>query len=115
MVVCASQPLTSRSDAMMTWILAMVAVLLLGGVAVVAAGRGAPMRQQDPDRSGELPGPGPLTAADLREVRFSTVVRGYAMAEVDALLSRLERQLAELERPPGAPDEGDAGDDAHRG
>ncbi|WP_235737921.1 hypothetical protein [Nocardioides alcanivorans] len=40
---------------MMMWILAMVAVLLLGGVAVVASGYGAPMRHQGPDRSGELP------------------------------------------------------------
>lgn len=94
---------------MMPWILAMVAVLALGGVAAVAAGRGEPMREQGPDRAGRLPTPGPITARDLSEVRFSTVVRGYSMREVDELLQRLQRQLSEQyagpaseATPPGA-------------
>jgi DivIVA domain-containing protein len=37
---------------------------------------------------------GPLTAQDLRAIRFPIVFRGYRPAEVDALLERLERQLA---------------------
>ena len=41
---------------------------------------------------------GPLTAADLRRVRFSTAFRGYRMSEVDTLLDRL---AAEMERPAG--------------
>ena len=41
-------------------------------------------------------GDGPLTALDLRRVRFSTAFRGYRMSEVDALLDRLS---AELDRP----------------
>lgn len=86
---------------MMFWILAMVAVLALGGVAAVAAGRGEPMREQGPDRAGRLPTAGPITARDLSEVRFSTVVRGYSMREVDELLQRLQQQLAaQHEEPP---------------
>ena len=45
-----------------------------------------------------LPVDGPLTARDLRSVRFSTAVRGYRMSEVDALLDRL---AAELDPAPG--------------
>jgi DivIVA domain-containing protein len=39
------------------------------------------------------PTDGPLTARDLRAVRFSTAVRGYRMSEVDALLDRLAAEL----------------------
>lgn len=92
---------------MMMWILVIVAVLLLGGVAVVAAGHGAPMKGQGADSSGQLPPDGPVTAQHLREVRFSTVVRGYSMREVDALLHRLERQLAVQHRPGTEPVDGD--------
>ncbi len=99
---------------MMMWILAVVAVLLLGGVAVVAAGGGAPMKEQGPDRSGRLPaGDGPVSARELRQARFSTVVRGYSMTEVDELLTRLERQLAAAEAPAPDPVDGPGrGDDA---
>jgi len=40
-----------------------------------------------------VPADGPLTAGDLRRVRFSTAVRGYRMSEVDALLDRLAAEL----------------------
>ena len=36
-----------------------------------------------------VPADGPLTADDLRRVRFSLAFRGYRMSEVDALLDRL--------------------------
>jgi DivIVA domain-containing protein len=42
-----------------------------------------------------VPADGPLTAEDLRRIRFSTVVRGYRASEVDALLNRLAAQLGE--------------------
>lgn len=79
----------------MTWIFAVLLVLVIGGVAVVAAGRGeglAPAQTDEPRP--ELPD-GPLTAADLRAVRFSTAVRGYRAAEVDEVLERLARQLGD--------------------
>ena len=40
-----------------------------------------------------VPADGPLTAQDLRRVRFSTALRGYRMSEVDALLDRLAAEL----------------------
>jgi DivIVA domain-containing protein len=89
----------------MTWLFAVLVVLALGGVAVVAAGRGGslpPVRDDRPD----VPLPdGPLSARDLRRVRFPLAVRGYRMAEVDALLSRLADQLEAGAGPaPGAHD-----------
>ena len=99
----------------MTWLFALVVVALLGATAVVASGRGGSMTEVHDDRPESLvPADRPLTASDLRTVRFSTAVRGYRMAEVDALLERLATQLAE--QPLGAPDAGtDAGTDAGAG
>jgi DivIVA domain-containing protein len=80
------------------WFFAILVVLLLGGVAVVAAGRGTPMEQAYDDAPDSLvPTHGQVTAEDLRRIRFPIALRGYRMAEVDALLDRLaeERELAE--------------------
>jgi DivIVA domain-containing protein len=81
----------------MTWFFAILIVLAIGGVAVVASGRGGSMAEVYDDRpDSRVQADGPLTADDLRRVRFSTALRGYRMSEVDALLDRLS---AELERP----------------
>ena len=78
----------------MTWFFAVLIVLVLGGVAVVAAGRGASMGPAYDDRADvSLPGDRPVTADDLRAVRFNTTVRGYRASEVDALIERLAAQL----------------------
>ncbi|WP_331142169.1 DivIVA domain-containing protein [Nocardioides sp.] len=80
----------------MTWVFAVLLVLLLGGVAVVAAGRGEPLAPAYDDRPDALvPAGRPLGGEDLRRVRFSTAFRGYRAAEVDALLDRLARELDE--------------------
>jgi DivIVA domain-containing protein len=94
----------------MMWFFAILIVLALGGVAVVAAGRGAPLADVYDDRPDALvPASGPLTGDDLRRVRFSIALRGYRMSEVDALLDRLAGDLEsrqatergdESERPP---------------
>ncbi|MFC6287920.1 DivIVA domain-containing protein [Nocardioides sp. GCM10027113] len=83
----------------MTWFLAILVVLALGGIAVVAAGRGTPMAEVYDDRpESGLPPERPLRPDDLRRVRFPLAFRGYRMAEVDALLDRLAVQLeGELE------------------
>ena len=74
----------------MMWFFAILVVLLLGAVAVVAAGRGAPLAPVYDDRPDALvPADGAITASDLRRVRFSLAFRGYRMSEVDALLDRL--------------------------
>jgi DivIVA domain-containing protein len=81
----------------MMWFFAILIVLALGGIALVAAGRGAPLSEVYDDRpDASVPAEGPLSADDLRRVRFSLAFRGYRMSEVDALLDRLatEREQA---------------------
>jgi DivIVA domain-containing protein len=78
----------------MTWFFAVLIVAVMGGIAVVAAGRGGSMAEVYDDRpDSRVPADGPLTAQDLRRVRFSTALRGYRMSEVDALLDRLAAEL----------------------
>ncbi len=92
----------------MTWVFAILLVLALGGVAVVAAGRGTPMTDAYDDRpDAVVPATGPLGADDLRRVRFSLAFRGYRMSEVDALLDRL---AAERDAPADTGE--NAGEDA---
>lgn len=82
----------------MIWFLAVVVVLVIGAIVVVAAGRGRAMQPVYDDRPDVLvPAAGPLSASDLRKVRFSVGFRGYRMDEVDALIDRLALQL---EMPP---------------
>lgn len=95
------------------WFFAILIVLALGGVAMVAAGRGAPLAEVYDDRpDAGVPADGSLQADDLRRVRFSLAVRGYRMSEVDALLDRLAAQLEDTgppedERPGTATGRGD--------
>lgn len=78
----------------MTWFFAVLIVLLMGAVAVVAAGRGGTMAEVYDDRpDSRVQGETPLSGDDLRRVRFTTALRGYRMAEVDALLARLAAEL----------------------
>jgi len=81
------------------WLFAILIVLALGAVAVVAAGRGTPMSPAYDDAPDSLvPRDRPITAEDLRRIRFPLAFRGYRMAEVDALLDRLaeEREQEEV-------------------
>jgi DivIVA domain-containing protein len=78
----------------MMWLFAVLVVLVMGGVAMVAAGRGKPMAPSYDDSPDALvPATGELTAPDLRRVRFPLAFRGYRMSDVDALLDRLATQL----------------------
>jgi len=82
----------------MTWFFAIVIVLLMGGVAVVAAGRGGSLAETWDDRpDARVQADGPLTGADLRAVRLTSAFRGYRMSEVDALLDRLAVELDDRE------------------
>lgn len=76
----------------MTWYYALVAVLVLGGVAVLASGRGGAMREVERPGAGALPS-GRVDGEALRSVRFRTAFRGYRPDEVDALLDRLAAQV----------------------
>jgi DivIVA domain-containing protein len=83
----------------MMWLFAILIVLAMGGVAMVAAGRGTPLQEAYDDRPDVLvPADRPLRAADLKAIRFPLAVRGYRMAEVDALLARLAGELAAREQ-----------------
>lgn len=85
----------------MMWLFAILVVLAMGGIAMVAAGRGTPLEPAYDDRPDALvPADRPLRAADLRAVRFPLALRGYRMAEVDALLARLTAQLEAAEAEP---------------
>ena len=79
----------------MTWFFAVLIVLAMGGVAVLAAGKGAPLAEE---------------YDDLRRVRFSLALRGYRMSEVDALLDRVASQLEQQDEH--AVDSEGRGDDA---
>ena len=86
----------------MIWFFAIVVVAVMGGVAVVATGRGGSMTEAYDDRPDALvPVDGPLVSADLRRVTFSTAFRGYRMSEVDALLDRLAAEMEPGPRPDG--------------
>ncbi|WP_432496604.1 DivIVA domain-containing protein [Kineococcus auxinigenes] len=80
----------------MTLVLLVLVLLAVGAVAAVATGRvsGAlgPATGTRPFRG--LP-EGPVLAADVDEVRFSTALRGYRMDEVDAVLDRLREEIRE--------------------
>lgn len=78
----------------MMWFFAILVVLALGGVALVASGRGEPLAPAYDDRPDtQVPTGRPLVGDDLRRARFGMVLRGYRMSEVDALLARVADQL----------------------
>ena len=80
-------------------------LVVIGGIAVVAAGRGVGLQDVEPDRSlaGSLP-EGDVDRAEVDGLRFTLALRGYRMDEVDAVLDRLvdeletrDARIAELE------------------
>ncbi len=98
----------------MSWVLWALAVVVIGGCAVLAAGRGGQLRDVYDDRPDVLlPGDGPLGAEDLRAVRFTTAFRGYRMGEVDALLARLAAELDARAAPPVPSERPTDGRDQH--
>jgi DivIVA domain-containing protein len=83
------------------WVWVIVIVALTGGVVAVAVGRGGSMSEVYDDRPDvTVPSGRSLTSDDLRDVRFSTAVRGYRMDEVDALLARIRADLIARETGP---------------
>jgi DivIVA domain-containing protein len=81
------------------WFFALLVVVLIGAVAVVASGRWGAMGEAYDDRPDTLvPTRHALTAADIESSRFGVGVRGYRMDEVDTLLERVAREVAERDR-----------------
>ncbi len=88
----------------MAVVFALIVVAVIGAgvvIAVRAPGAGVLPGAESEGPVTTVPD-GPLTAADLRAARFPIVFRGYRPAEVDALLERLELQLAQAGSPEDA-------------
>ena len=87
-------------------VLGVVAVLF--GAAALATREGPILADAPADLADvDLP-TSPLRPADIEAVRFSVVVRGYRMSEVDEVLDRLRTELADRDRRLGelaAPDD----------
>lgn len=95
----------------MIWVVGVLVILVIGGAAVAAAGRVDGLAEEHPDRPDVVvPSDRPMRGDDLREVRFTSAVRGYRMDEVDALLERLAAQL-DGDRPAAAGDTPDGDGD----
>ena len=87
---------------MIVWFVTVAVVLVLGGVAAVAAGVGGQLAPRE-DVGLQLP-EGELTPTDLRNVRIRTVLRGYRPGDVDALLDRVASEWeSRLRAVGGAP------------
>ncbi|WP_343982655.1 DivIVA domain-containing protein, partial [Kribbella koreensis] len=81
------------------WFFGLIVVLLIGAVAVVASGRWGAMAPAYDDRPDlTVPARQALTADDLETARFGVGLRGYRMDEVDTLLERVAREVAERDR-----------------
>ncbi len=80
----------------MEWFIAVIAVAALGVAAMAAAG-GMGQMSRDPVHDTyrqDLP-EHPLGPEDIRQLRFGVTLRGYAMGQVDYVLERLAREIAE--------------------
>ncbi|NHC13186.1 DivIVA domain-containing protein [Motilibacter sp. E257] len=73
----------------------LLALGVLAAIALVAAGRGDGLSEAEPDVAPVALPSGALTPVDLAEVRFPSALRGYRMADVDAVLDRVAGELAE--------------------
>lgn len=96
----------------MMWLFAVLVVLAMGGVAMIASGRGGSMPPAYDDRPDVvLPTDRPIGAQDLRTVRFPLALRGYRMSDVDAVLARLATELEDRAEPSDPPsDQADPAD-----
>lgn len=76
-------------------VLAVLGVLVVVFVAALVGTReGQVLADAPPDRGDPgLPADGALGPDDVAQVRFAMALRGYRMAEVDALLERLAQEL----------------------
>ncbi|MGW6280642.1 DivIVA domain-containing protein [Kribbella sp. NPDC055071] len=81
------------------WFFGLIVVVLIGAVAVVASGRWGAMSTAYDDRPDmTVPARQALTSDDIETARFAVGLRGYRMDEVDTLLERVAREVAERDR-----------------
>jgi len=92
----------------MIWLLVTGVILVVGTVVVLAVARGTQMAPvHDDRREVRLPQGRHLQADDLAGTRFNLALRGYRMSEVDALMDRLQVEMAEREHGPARHDHDD--------
>lgn len=77
----------------MAWFIALLAVAVLGLAAVAASGKLGEFGQSTQDRPELILPQGDLSSRDIHTLRLAVVPRGYAMDQVDEVLSRLAKQL----------------------
>ena len=84
----------------------MLALEVLGGIVVLLAlafvlGRDMPLLGDEPEdaRDNGLPTDRPLRSDDIARLRFRVGIRGYRMADVDAVLDAVHRTLLAAETP----------------
>jgi len=78
----------------MEWILAALAIGVVGLAAAASTGRFGEMPEVVDDRvHPSLPPTGRLTGTEVRDIQFAVVPRGYSMEQVDELLHRLAAQI----------------------
>ncbi|MDX2974731.1 DivIVA domain-containing protein, partial [Kribbella solani] len=81
------------------WFFGLIVIVLIGAVAVVASGRWGAMSTAYDDRPDmTVPARQALTATEIESARFAVGVRGYRMDEVDTLLERVAKEVAERDR-----------------
>lgn len=71
-----------------------VAAAVLFGAVLLVLGRGDVLQPETPGETARLLPDGAVASADIADLRFSVVQRGYRMDQVDAVLDRLQHELA---------------------
>lgn len=95
----------------MGWVFAALIVVVIAIAFIAGTGRLGQMAPQIDDRPvPAVPTDRALTAADLGQIKFAVVARGYSMEQVDAVLDRLAAQLGLAPAQPAAaaPTDGEA-------
>ncbi|HVE26584.1 MAG TPA: DivIVA domain-containing protein [Sporichthya sp.] len=77
------------------WVMVVVVAVVVFGTAAVAAGAGGTMAGPAPDPQPLAALDRPVNAADVEDLRFPVVFRGYRMDAVDVALGRLADELAD--------------------
>lgn len=81
----------------MIWLVLLVAVVLVVITVAAVLGRVDGSLADATTTMSHVPLPEDrLTSADLDGLRFDTAIRGYRMSEVDEVIDRLRREIAEL-------------------
>jgi DivIVA domain-containing protein len=77
-----------------TFVFVIAGIAILAVVAMVASGSGDGLEPPTTDRPGPwTPAGRPVSGDDLRRARFGIALRGYRMAEVDRLLTRVAEEI----------------------